>query len=282
MYVIANGKGIATQEVQLFSGLRLRILRQLAKGASYPKEIARSLGIEEQKIYYHMRKLERQGLIRLAAREDRGGAAAKIYELSAPSFFARLSEWQSMQRVPASSSFLSPFVRNGAMNALIVTGSPDPHGPERARSRDITYAVDLALFLGTFLLNCSRPYVAVDTEMRSLRGNLIVVGGPVTNSVAKRINDKMPLRFDAKKNIFSTHTKKLYKNEDAGLIVKTPNPFDAQSQILWIAGKRYSGTKATVLAFLKYFGALGKKNTHVVQGFDMDGDGEVDDVRIIE
>lgn len=284
MYVFANNKGIATQEARLFSGTRLQILKFLARAPSYPKEISRRLGINEQQIYYHVREMERQGLVHVAAREDRGGAAAKIYALNAPSFFVRFDDWKKLKRAPKSSKFLSPFVVNGNMNSLVVTGSPDPHGPERARSRDINYAVDLALFLGTFLTSYEKPVVVLDTELRrrDMKQNLIVVGGPVTNSAAKKINKSMPLRFDERKNIFSAKTKKTYRSNDAGLIAKAPNPLDDSSHILYIAGKRYSGTKAAILAFLTRFDEIEKKNMHVAQGFDMDGDGEVDEVKIVE
>jgi hypothetical protein len=46
-----------------------------------------------------------------------------------------------------------------------VVGSPDPHGPERARSRDGYYGIDLGLFLGTFLYYVSDFSVKLDTEV---------------------------------------------------------------------------------------------------------------------
>ena len=46
--------------------------------------------------------------------------------------------------------FLEPFVKDGKLNSTIIIGSPQSHGPERARSNDGYYAIDIALFLGSF------------------------------------------------------------------------------------------------------------------------------------
>ncbi len=258
-----------------------KILVLLAKRPSYPKEIAQTLREEEQKIYYHVRQLEKQGLISIVRKEERGGAVAKFYALSKPAFVVRFAELKETKKIPTSN--FSPFIEDGKMNARIIVGSPDPHGPERARSRDAYYAIDLGLFLGTFLID-AKSAVNLDTDIRGdeLRDNLIVIGGPVINKVTKLVNDKMPIRFDSKKNIFSTKTKKTFKSDDCALIVKMKNPFDERKSILVIAGKRYSGTRAAILAIMKNFPLINSKNSVVVRGFDRDYDGVIDDVEILE
>ncbi len=286
MYVTEekNGKMYALPAGEIkYSGAQLagRMLALLARKPSYAKEIAYMLRENEQKIYYHIRKLERAGMIRIVRKEERGGAVAKFYALSKPAFVLRFSEMKEIKKLPKSD--LPPFIIESKMNAKIVVGSPDPHGPERARSRDVHYAIDLGLFLGTFLTE-SQPSMHLDTDMRGedLRDNLIVIGGPVINRITAMINDKMPVRFDSKKkNIFSIKTKKVYKSDDAGLIVKMPNPFSKDKSILIIAGKRYSGTRAAILAIIKHPDLLQKKST-VVQGLDRDYDGIVDDVEILK
>ena len=284
MQAVRDEKGklmaINVQEKQTFSGVALRILRSISEREKYPKEIATELKVDEQKIYYHIRQLEKKGFVKIARKEERGGALAKLYELSSPAFLIRFGEFHEVKRIPATG--FAPFVRNGVLDAKIIVGSPDPHGPERARSRDVAFAVDLALFVGTFLTNVESPVVIEDKDTHGddLNSNLIIVGGPVTNKITKMVNDKLPVKFDSRKNIASH--KKIYKNDDCGFIAKVDNPFNKNKKIIVIAGKRYGGTKAAVLAFIKKFDELEKKNYIVVEGIDKDGDGEVDGVKILE
>lgn len=285
MNVIKEEKGrlfsINAEEKQPFSGIALKIMKILAERESYPKDIANQLRLEEQKVYYHIRQLEKKGYITLVRKEERGGALAKIYTVSSPAFFMKFGNFHEVKRIPCSAE-LEPFVRNGLLDAKIIVGSPDPHGPEKARSRDVTVAVDLALFIGTFLNKVEGLSVLEDKDVHShdLTSNLIVIGGPVTNKVTKMVNDKLPVRFDGKKNIMSR--KKIYKEDECGFIAKADNPFSKGKKIIIIAGKRYSGTKAAVIAFIKKFDLIEKRNYLIVEGLDNDGDGETDDVRILE
>ncbi len=289
MYLINKKNGImeslAAKEVRFgYSSLAVKILRVLAKNPSHPRYIAKQLGQHEQKIYYHVRKLESSGLIKVDRKENIGGVTAKIYKLSSPAFFVKFKEMEKTSRVPNSEDlFLHPFVDHNKLNSTIVVGSPDPHGPEMARSRDGYYAIDLALFLGTFISNAA-PSVKLDTGMRQedLKDNLILIGGPIVNRVTKKLNDRMAVRFNSKNNIYSSLTKKTYDRDETGLIVKMTNPFAKDRRILVIAGKRSQGTKAAVLALLQKFDEISKKPFSVVQGSDEDGDGSVDSVRILE
>lgn len=296
MFIANRDKGklysLQTKEVSgLFSPLAEKILYILAQRPTYPKEIASRLRVHEQKVYYHIRVLEKSGLIKVIRKEERGGSLAKFYTVTKPSFFIRFRDFDKTEKIPSTTNkFLEPFIVDSKMNAKIVVGSPDPHGPERARSRDAYYAIDLATFLGTFLTSSS-PSVMLDTDMRSsdAMDNLILIGGPVINRITKSINDKLPIRFDKKKNIYSSLTKKTYKSDDHGIIVKIRNPLSPDKYILLIAGKRYSGTRASILAFLQSFdriseGNMKRKNVNakVVKGIDDDGDGIVDKVKILE
>ena len=113
-----------------------------------------------------------------------------------------------------------------------------------------------------------------------MKENLILIGGPVTNRITKKINDKLPIRFDKRKNIYSSLSKKTYRSDDCGLIVKIDNPYNKEKKILIIAGKRNSGTRSAILAFLQKFNELSK--SHVVEGIDQDSDGVNDFVKILE
>ena len=270
---------LASKEVRFFGGIRERILSAISKKPYYPKQSARRLGINEQLVYYHARKLESKGIIRVVRKEEHGNAIAKIYSLSAPSFFARFQETEPARKISINTG-LEPFVADGRLNASIVVGSPDPHGPERARGRDAYYAIDLALFLGTFLVKSS-PAARLDTDVHAddLKNNLILVGGPVINRVTKMINEKMQTRFDRKKNIFSSRTGKTYKGDECGIVAGIKNPFDREKRILVLAGRRYQGTRAAILAFMQSSRICG---SHVVEGVDEDGDGNVDSARVVE
>ncbi|MBW2976541.1 S-layer protein, partial [Candidatus Woesearchaeota archaeon] len=183
-----------------------------------------------------------------------------------------------------------PFVKNGKLDALIVVGSPDPHGPDKARSRDGYYGIDLALFLGTFLNYVPVANVKLDTDMREsdMENNLILIGGPITNKTTERFNGKLPIKFE-NGNIKSTISNEIYPQDECGVIAKIKNPLDKEKSILIIAGKRFSGTRAAIIAFLKHFKKIAKGNMHnnnlkanVVEGIDLDSDGIVDDVEFRE
>jgi len=275
---------LPSKELLLFSGIELKILNLLAKKSTYTKDISRELGLHEQKVYYHIKNLTKKGIIRIVNKEIRGGTVANIYALTKPSFFMRFRDMDLAKRVPRSSDkFLEPFIKDGNLNAKIVVGSPDPHGPERARSRDVSYGLDLAMFLGTFINKMNESCIALDIELRKpdLNQNLILIGGPITNRITKMVNNKLPTRFNEKKNIFSSKTKKTYKQGECGMIVKAPNPFYNKKKILLIAGKRFSGTRAAILSFLHKFDEI-KKNSTIVMGIDADYDGIIDSVKILE
>lgn len=287
-----NGKWyvLPAQEIGRMASapLAMRILTHLAKRESYAKEIARALKENEQKIYYHIRCLEKLGMVRLARKEERGGAVAKYYALTKPSFVVRFREFEEARRTPRTHPYLQPFVTDGVLRAKIIVGSPDPHGPERARSRDAYYGIDLGLFLGTFLASAA-PSVLLDTEVSrdDLKENLILIGGPVTNRVTKMLNSRLPVRFDKNRNIYSSLSKKTYRQDDAGVILRVRNPVAEGKNVLLLAGKRYSGTKAALLAFIRKFDEvtqMQKKGAHacIVEGIDSDYDGIVDDVKVLE
>lgn len=281
----------------LNSALAQKILTLIAESPKYPIELAKKLKVHEQKIYYHIRNLEKSGLIKIVRKENKQGAVANYYALIEPAFVIRFKELQSTQKISQlkeeHKKFLEPFVKEGQLNALIIVGSPDPHGPDKARSRDGYYAIDLALFLGTFLNYVPNFNVKLDTEIRleDLKNNLILIGGPIVNKITEKINLKIPIRFDKKAhwNITSLISGNTYPSDESGLIVKTKNPFNKEKEILLVAGKRYSGTRAAIIAFLKGFKKIIAGNVHdknitakVVEGVDLDSDGIVDDIEFRE
>lgn len=304
MFIVDLSKGVKSlpakelspREAKNFaSDLAIKIVKLLVKKEMYPVEIARELKVHEQKIYYHIRNLEKAGIISVVREEDRQGAVAKFYAAQSPSFVVKFKELEETQKLmgKADSKFLEPFIQDGRLNALIVVGSPDPHGPDKARSRDGYYGMDLALFIGSFLNYVPNFYVKLDTEVREadLKGNLILIGGPVVNKVSAMVNSKLPVRFDRDSHwgIKSTISGNVYPNDESGLIVKAKNPFDPEKQILLVGGKRYMGTRAAIIAFLKNFKEVSSGNVYnrsvsakIVEGIDLDSDGIIDDIEFRE
>jgi len=307
MYVIKKNKQgltslpareIFANEIKaLSSQLAQRILFELSKKEMYAMELAKRLKINEQKIYYHIRNLEKAHIIGETRSATIEGATAHYYALKEPAFVIKFKDFQKTQKIKEleiqPKSFLEPFIEDGRLNATIVVGSPDPHGPEKARSRDGYYGIDLALFFGTFLNYISNLHVKLDTETRTedLQNNLILIGGPVVNTITEKVNNKLHIRFDKANNwnIISNISNKVYHTDETGVIIKQKNPFNKKRFILVVAGKRYAGTKAVMIAFLKYFKELIGGNKYdnkifakVVEGIDLDSDGIVDDVEILE
>jgi DNA-binding transcriptional ArsR family regulator len=278
-----------------------RILEELSKGPAYPKDIAKKLRLHDQKIYYHVRNLKKAGLIKVKREESINGVIAKYYDLEKPAFFLRLREMEPMKtdlhaKSSGKESLLSPFIENGFMDALIVIGSPDPHGPTKARGRDALYSLDMGLFLGGFISQVPANVIRLDTEMSKddLKNNLILIGGPGVNRITAEINSKLPIRFTEYQKhqyseIYSTFSKRNYPEDEAGIIVKIKNPFDHGKQIFILAGRRSAGTRAAILAFTKKLEELSKGNMYsnksfarVVEGIDSDSDGLIDDMEIME
>lgn len=279
------------------SPLAKAILEKLALKEDYPRNLAKELNLNEQKIYYHIRKLEKSKVVEVSKTKYIGGAKTNFYKLTEPAFVVKFKDFETAQNIgeleERPKSFLEPFIDDGQLNARIIVGSPDPHGPERARSRDGYYGIDLALFLGTFLNYLPTTNVMLDTEAKEedLQNNLIIIGGPVINSVAEKINNSLPIFFEKESHwdIKSDISKKTYGSDETGIIVKAKSPFNPKKQVLLIAGKRYAGTKAVMIAFIRYFKEIIKGNkfdekilAKVVEGIDLDSDGIVDDVEILE
>ena len=164
------------------SPLAWKILQALAERPSYPKALSRKLKTHEQKIYYHIRNMEAAGLIEKVGEESKLGATAKFFAPTHTAFAILLKPMEPAQKIFSLSrgqkKFLEPFVIDGKINAKIIMGSPEPHGPSKARAKDGPAAAQFALFLGTFLHHSPPPCVKIDTEVRpeELKENLILIG----------------------------------------------------------------------------------------------------------
>ncbi len=279
----------------LTSELGWKVFTMLAK-PQCPMDLAKKLGVHEQRVYYHIKKFKNTGLIRETRTEQRHGAVAKFYR-AVQGVLAIMPDNTTFSRLsiksPVKSKLLSPFVEDGRLNATIVVGSPDPHGPWKARASDACCAIDFALFLGAFTSGERLPNYRLDIEVREkvLRGNLVLIGGPTVNMVTRRFNKKLPIYIDAShdKNIVSTISKKTYSAEECGIINIIENPRNSNTKILVLAGKRFPGTRAAILAWIKHLEEVLNGNkwdksvkSRVVKGYDMDGDGVIDTAEFLE
>jgi DNA-binding transcriptional ArsR family regulator len=280
----------------LNSDLAQKILNELSKRPSCAMDIARRLKEHEQKIYYHLRRLENAGIIKMDRTEERAGATAKIYSVSHPFLAIKLFDGNYLTDVKTKAreiEFFKPFINKGKLDATIVVGSPDPHGEYGIQALDGSAGIDLALFLGTFLKN-SKPNYKLDTQVSKsdMKGNLILIGGPRANIIIDKFNKEMPLYFDTKHgfNLVSSLTKSVYSSDDVGIIIKMKNPManKGDKYILVLSGIRFKGTRAAIIALIKQMRKVQTGNSfdngiaRVVRGIDKDADGRIDDVEFLE
>jgi len=264
----------------LLEPTRWGILQALAEKPNYASAVARELGLNEQLTHYHFKLLKKAGVISVIRTEKRRGALTRYFAVRDSAFSVLLRESWSEQG-KAIPDVLKGFYVGGSFSGKIVVGSPDPHGPFQARARDGFYAADLALYLGT-LSDSSNPSIRLDTEVRGdeLKGNVILVGGPIVNLITAKINDALQIRIVSgeRHSIFSENTKKHYY-EKAGMVLRADNPW-GRGELLIVAGKSISGTKAAILSIAQSAPLLNGRN--VVRGVDLDGDGVVDSAEILE
>ena len=276
--------------------IRARMLQELSRNSSYPLELAKRLGIHEQTAYYHLGLLLKAGLIEVVEKREVRGTIAKAYRAKTgclvvplhPSW-QRLQELIMEQREPVL-EFLKPFTGEGTLAAPIVVGSPDPHGPLKARARDGHYAADLALFLGGYLHLPRTFCVTLDVDVQDEEQSMILLGGPITNLMTAKINEHLGVRFSETKpfGLHSGVTSKKYNEDHIGLIARVYHPKRKAQCLLVIAGLTTVGTKSAVIALSRFTKLImqtftGQKEWYrVVQGFDLDGDGKIDSVEVLE
>ena len=285
--------------------LSWKILQLLSEKEMYPMEVARKLNIHEQKVYYHIRKLTKAGTIKVVREEEKKGAVAKYYKATFPAMGIELPfGYQKINRFPVTNidektkQFLSPFIKDGTFDGKIVVGSPDPHGPFKAKARDGHYAAYLTLFLGQFVALPEDFPIKLDVDVKAEKeegNNLILLGGPGTNLITQEFNEFLPIRFNMMPSehgfllggLVSEKTQKVYTADNMGLIARIPNPWNSKKSVIVLAGNKAVGTKACVLALAKFWKKTLKnfgdeRFAVVIQGFDLDGDGKVDFIEILE
>ncbi len=296
-----------SQKLKMILGsLSWKILSLLSKKEMYPLEIARQLGMHEQKIYYHIRKLAKAGAITVEREEKKKGATAKYYKTVSPAFGIEFPNgYKPIQNLCTLTidrqlqAFFKEFIKDGVFDGKIVVGSPQPHGPFKTSARDGHYAAHLALFLGQLAKMPTEFAVKLDVDVKAEKeekNNLILVGGPGTNLLTQEINDYLPIKFIMQSSehgfllggLSSLKTMQVYTSDVSGLIAKIVNPWDKNKAIVILAGNKAVGTKACVIALTNFYKKTLQKYKDedtfavVIHGFDLDGDGKVDSIEVNE
>jgi len=291
----------------ILNRLTWKILVMLSEREMYPLEIAKKLGVHEQKVYYHIRKLAEAGAVTVAREEEKKGAIAKYYKVVSPAFGIELPQaYRIIQRLSLLSmdeqiqKFFKEFIReDGTFEGKIVVGSPTPHGPFKTSARDGHYASYLTFFLGQFARMPEKFAIKLDVDVKAEKeekNNLILVGGPGTNLLTQKVNKHLPIRFNMQPSdqgflfggLVSRETSHVYTADAVGLIAKIVNPWDDTKRVIVLAGNKAVGTKACVLALTNFWKKTLKvyrgEDTFatVIQGFDLDGDGKVDSIEVLE
>lgn len=291
----------------ILNRLSWKILVMVSQKEMYPMEIAKKLGIHEQKVYYHIRKMAKAGAIVVTREEEKKGATAKYYRAVSSAFGIELPlGYRTIRRLSLLSmdeqlqEFFKEFIKkDGTFEGKIVVGSPTPHGPFKTSARDGHYASYLTFFLGQFAKMPEKFAIKLDVDVKAEKeekSNLILVGGPGTNLLTQEVNEYLPIRFDMQSSeqgflfggLVSRKSSHVYMADAVGLIAKIVNPWDDTKRIMVLAGNKAVGTKACVLALANFWKKT-LKSYHgedtfatAIQGFDLDGDGKVDSIEVLE
>ncbi len=283
----------------LSNSIALRILERLSEKPMCAMDLSREMEMHEQKVYYHLNKLQRSGLVKLIGTEKRYGMVAQMYGVVAPTVAAKLHSNGSTKientgsvKDPKLEEFLHPFVENGKLNCKIIVGNTMPHGKYNEGAREGPYVTDLAMLLGNTVDDIQTPCYQFDTQIKEneLYNNLILIGNIRTNSIIEKLNNQLPIYFDPEKefSIVKRKSNKVYSQDSIGMILKMDNPLDPSKKILILGGKRSRGSRAAILSVTKYFDQLKEANENnedimsIILGYDRDSDYEIDDVEFLE
>lgn len=270
-----------------------KILNSIKNKEKYPKQIARELGIHEQNIYYYIKKLEKNKIIKLERCEDINGTQAQYYKLSSSSFFVQFDEFEKgridKEKV---SSYFDNFIVDGKLNAIIIVGSPEPHGPDNAVAKDGYFGMSFCLFLGSYLSSLDNLQVKIDTQITEndlKNNNIISIGGFIVNSITKKLNKKSPITMTKEKTVISTISNKEYNDSNIGVVSKFKNPYNSKKEVLIISGIGIKGTQTGVLSFLHHFEKIEAGNSYnskykcnIFQGKDYYSRDEISKIDVLE
>jgi len=297
-FFFSDGKRFKAEELDqekikaLDDSTRQDILKILKTEPSYPAAVSKTLDISKQKTYYHFKKLEEADIIEEDRKKDVSGGVATFYKPRSEGFVLKTGSG-TQGFVPKTERsverFLKPLIDSGKLNGKVVVGSPDEHGPDQVRARDGHLSSEIGMKLGNYAE--VDKLIVLDTEaVREdlFEKNLLVLGGVLTNTATKKLNDSFPASFEGKEFPYRklVTPKATYTSEKVGVIAKAENPENPDASIFMIAGIRGEGTRAAVEAFKNLENIVEAYRDGefyaVVKGLDMDGDGKIDSYEVIE
>lgn len=272
--------------------LRIKILETLSAREKYPLEIARQLGLNEQTVYYHIKILEKFGLVE----------RKKAPYIGLPEFFSlkrnafafvpsyvteekhEINIYEYLEIPKLLEGFYTP---HHVIDCKIVVGDPRPHGHWRKFDVLGHLAGDIAVLLGKYG-ESHNNLTYTDLDVKNKKENLIVIGGPHVNLLQFEINKFLPIRFnESGSKLISTLSETEYSAAEDGVICKIRNPFDKTKNILSIAGVSSAGVKAAVFAITRHLDRITKGNkfdeniiAKVMRGIEKNG--EIVDVAFLE
>ena len=262
---------------------RLEMMQRLADRPGYASELGRELGLDEQTAHYHFEKLKDAGLVEQVEERDVSGGVASIYK-PRTSLHIDLGNEDEGFRPPEGThsyrEFLGDSVNGSDLGLSIVVGAPEPHGPDQVKARDGHLTGRIGFVLGRHF-SSQGFQVVKDTE--GCGGDRLVLGGPLTNMEAERLQDRFGFEFASTGRYkYSLQTPEdTYTSKKVGVLGSS----HGDSNVFVLAGVGYGGTLAAIEAFEtlpQLAVGLSGDTCIVVQGLDMDGDGEVDDFEVLE
>jgi hypothetical protein len=282
----------------LNSKMAMKIVADLSVRPGCAMDVSRSIKQHEQKVYYHMKRLEKAGIIKMAGTEKRYGMTANMYSPVSPVISAKLYEAGrpiAAAKQPADQGlvkFFRPFVENGKLNAKIILPDPYPHGKYDRGGNSSVHTFDIAMMLGNCIRHNGQSAYRMDTETSEddLKENLILFASPTCNTMTEKFNEHMPVFFDPQNDwaVTSKATGKVYSEPRIGVIIKCDNPLSAGKKLLVLGGIRTRGMRAVSVALMKYTDKILEAEdangniVRIVEGLDRSGNKVIDDVKFLE
>ncbi|MFA5333808.1 MAG: helix-turn-helix domain-containing protein [Candidatus Nanoarchaeia archaeon] len=288
------------QMLPLVSATGWKILLFLDKEPSYSLKIAKALGIHEQKIYYHINKLFKAGIISIVKEEKIKGAKAKFYSPTANIYGLSLN-LKDNEINSKLLEFFNEFNQKG-FSGEIVVGSPEPHGILKTWAKDAYYSAMLSFFLGNYLAFNTPDSIVLDTDVKlksDYSNNFILIGGPGVNVITFEFNEQFIVKFQTDfvgeapsanfgKGFKSKKTGKEYTSSSIGVIQKIKNPNNPKKAIIVFAGVGKLGTYSAIYSLITSPQEILKDYSkdsdfyRIVQGNDLNGDGKIDSFEVLE
>jgi len=290
-----EARSLSEEELKaLDSDLRVQVLKSLSESSSYPAQLAKDFDCSKQKMYYHFEQLLEAGIIEKDYIEDKSGGEAIYYTPTKRGYVLDLGGEGDSFPVPDRNQdvkdFFKPLIQDSEMNGFVVVGSPDQHGPDQVQALDGHLAGEICFKLGNYSRK-DKLVTKLDTEVVNeelFETNMVILGGVLTNVIAKRFNESFPVNFPREEFPYRQlkTPRSSFTDGEIGVIAKTSNPEIRENKIFLVAGIQSKGTKAAVKAFQDLEeiveGYSAGQFYAVVRGLDLNSDGEIDDYKVIE